>query len=182
MKKLTIMLLAAIAIAGGLFLATRDMQAADETTALDYLHGQPASWVQALRTTYGKIYLTVPVFDLDTPSNGSGAAGTGATFIGSGIVYVPVAGNVTALYSVLIISGDATMTTDTLLVAQIGTTEITGGTITILSGGTTGTRDSATPTANNAVSQGDYIEIESNGATAIAGVNAIVTIEIDRDD
>ncbi len=75
------------------------------------------------------------------------------------------------------------------IVTSINGTNVTGGTVTISNasgniGSTTDITDdsySATPTAARAVSTGDIIRVDSNGGPT-SQIDAIVLIEIDRDD
>ena len=91
---------------------------------------------------------------------------------------VPVAGDITKIYCVI----DASFTGgNQTLACKINGTGITNGTITVTqSGSAAGDVDSATPTANNAVVAGDYIQVTS-GAEATSTVNAYLTFEITRD-
>ncbi len=93
---------------------------------------------------------------------------------GSVWVVSPVAGTITKIYSV--IDGVFTVA-DTIVTGKINAVNITNGAITIAnSGSAAGVVDSATPTANNAVSIGDAIELSTDGGGtgATAGVFTIL--------
>lgn len=108
-----------------------------------------------------KIYLQVTMADISTAS--------------SVWVVAPLAGNVTKIWSVI---DGATITDDALIDPQIATVSITDGGITITqSGSAAGDVDSATPTALNAVTAGQAIELATNGASGNT-VIATFTIEI----
>lgn len=174
-------------------------QAADETTLMDNLGGQSSGFMNALRETFGKVYLTVPVYDIASASNVNEGQGNAEISVrGGGYAVSPVAGKITAMYSTLLLSdngedttllttSEATLNGETVLVTFIGGpsanggTEVTGGNITIASGSAQGATDSATPTAANTVAQGSLIVIESNGGTS-EDADVFVVIEIDRSE
>ena len=93
------------------------------------------------------------------------------------IVYVvtPIAGTISKIYSVInaaITSGDATVT------AKLGSTALTNGAITIAhSGSAAATVDSCTPTANNTVTVGQAITLQTDGGSTNA-CEGVFTIEI----
>lgn len=94
-------------------------------------------------------------------------------------VYIPMnfAGTVTAIRSVL---HGTIATADTTLTCKINGTAITSGTLTLAySGSAAGDVDTATPTANNTFSAGQYLEVTSDGASTNA-VNATVMFTITR--
>jgi hypothetical protein len=91
------------------------------------------------------------------------------------LIPVGVAGEITGIYTT--ISGDPGAETE--LTASIGTTAITGGVVTIANGSAAGAIDSATPTALNVVTAGDYIKIVSDGGASNA-VSAQVTFVISK--
>jgi hypothetical protein len=95
---------------------------------------------------------------------------------GSGYVVSPVAGSVTAIYSVVYA---APTTVDTILTGKIGGTSITNGAITVaFTGSAAGDVDSCSPSALKTVTAGQAIEISSNGAGS--GVTpAMITIYLD---
>lgn len=102
----------------------------------------------------------------------------------AGQVYVvsPVAGDISAIYSVI---DGAIATADATLTAKIGGTDVTGGAITVTqSGSAAGDVDSATPTAANAVTAGQAIEIETDGAstnTVPVSLTIVITPTADTD-
>lgn len=150
-------------------------QAADERTLFDGLHGQPPQWMQSIRDTLGKVYLTVSVFDIATASNADTPLG--------GRIFSPVRGNITRIYTVLTasIAADLGTSAESNIVPAIGGVEILGGTVTIASTSFNGTSDSATPTSLNAVTVGSIISFESDGLNATP-YGLWIVIEIDRDD
>ena len=91
-------------------------------------------------------------------------------------VVSPIAGTIVAIYSVAF---GATTVDDAVLTARIGGTAITGGTITIEGTGSAGDVDSATPTANNTVTAGQAISIETDGGST-GDVDAQITFVIRR--
>jgi len=115
--------------------------------------------------TSRKMYLTKELIDIST---------TGETYIA-----VPAGGTVTGAWSVL---HGAITGSDAVLTLKPNGTAATDGTITVAqSGSAAGDVDSCTPSANNTVSQGDYIEVETDGASTNA-VRVTVTIEITLSD
>ncbi len=90
---------------------------------------------------------------------------------------VPDGGEVIKIMSVIenaITTGDATLT------SKINGTAITGGTITIANSGSAAwDQDSCTPTAANSVSEGDVIEIETDGGSTVA-CQASITVVVRR--
>ena len=90
-------------------------------------------------------------------------------------VVCPVAGDVTKIYSVI----DTVITTgDAVLTFEISGTLITNSTITIANAGSAvGDVDSSTPTALNAVTAGQAIEIITDGGSTVA-CKAEITIVI----
>lgn len=108
------------------------------------------------------VSVTTRLADVSTPS--------------SAFVAAPIAGTVSAIYSVLggaISSGDAALST------EINGVAITGGTWTVAqSGSAAGDRDSATPTAANTVAAGDTLEVITDGGstdTATLDVTFVIT-------
>lgn len=92
-------------------------------------------------------------------------------------VVAPIAGTITAAYSVI---DGAIATADTTLQLKIGGTNVTNGSITIAySGSAAGDVDSCTPTAANTVSAGQAIEVASDGATTTSGAHAQLSILMD---
>ena len=97
----------------------------------------------------------------------------------AGQTYVPVddqhAGEIVEITTAL---GGAISGADAGLTAKIGGTAVTGGTITIAnSGSAAGDVDSCAPTAANVVSNGDTIEIETDGAsTGAVEVTGVIKI------
>lgn len=78
-------------------------------------------------------------------------------------VVSPIAGTITAIYSVI---HGAIATADADLTAKIAGTAVTGGLITVAtSGSAAGDVDSVTPSALNIVAAGDAIEVETDGAS-----------------
>lgn len=76
----------------------------------------------------------------------------------------PVAGNITAIYSVI---NSATATTDTLLTFFIGGVQLSNSTVTIaFTGAAAGDVDSASPTANYAITAGAALKITTDGGTS----------------
>jgi len=95
----------------------------------------------------------------------------------SHFVVSPIAGTITAAYSVI---DGAIATADTTLQLKIGGTNVTNGAITIAySGSAAGDVDSCTPTAANTVSAGQAIEIASDGGTTTSGAHAQLSILLD---
>ena len=91
------------------------------------------------------------------------------------MLVVPDGGEVIKIMSVIenaITAADATLT------AKINGTAITGGTITVTqSGSAAWDQDSCAPTAANTVSEGDVIEIETDGGsttTCQTGITVVV--------
>ncbi len=108
-----------------------------------------------------KMYLFVTMADVSTGS--------------SVWVVAPLAGNITKIWSVI----DGTIATaPAVITPKIGGTAITDGGISITDGSSAaGDVDSATPTALNAVTAGQAIEILTSGASTNT-VIATFTIEI----
>lgn len=77
-------------------------------------------------------------------------------------VAVPDGGKVIKITSVL---GGTIGTADAVCTAKVGTANMTGGTITIANGSGAGAIDSCEPTGANEVIEGDFIAIETNGAS-----------------
>lgn len=97
----------------------------------------------------------------------------------AGSVYVPVnfGGTVTGVRSVL---HGAIATADVDLTCGVNGVAMTNGTITIaFSGSAAGDVDSASPSAGNTFSAGDYINITSDGASTNA-VNATLMLTLTR--
>lgn len=86
----------------------------------------------------------------------------------------PRDGKVVAIYSII----DAALTTgDEDLTAKIGGSAVTGGAITITqSGSAAGDVDSATPSAANTFSEGDALEVETDGANGTAANCQVVWV------
>jgi hypothetical protein len=101
-----------------------------------------------------------------------------ATLVGTNVYRVvsPVAGTVISIYSVIagaLTTGNATLT------GKIDTTAITGGALTLTQAGSAaGDVDSATPSANNEVEEGDVLSV-TVGGTNDAAVGATVTFLIE---
>ena len=73
----------------------------------------------------------------------------------------------------------AIATADADLTAKIGGTAVTGGLITVATAGSAaGDVDTATPSANNAFTPTDAIEIETDGASTNT-VEVVVTLELE---
>ena len=90
-------------------------------------------------------------------------------------VVCPVAGNITKIHSVI----DTTITTgDAVISFEIATVAVTNGDITIANvGSLPGTVDTSTPTALNAVTAGQEIEIITDGGSTVA-CKAVITFVI----
>lgn len=85
------------------------------------------------------------------------------------------AGKILKIWSVI---NGAIITADADLTAKIGGVAVTGGLITVaISGSAAGVVDEATPTALNSFTDGDAIEIETDGASANT-VEVVVTLEV----
>lgn len=109
-----------------------------------------------------KIVLTVRITDVSTA--------------GSYWVVSPIAGDISAIYTVI---NGAIATSDATITTEIAGTAVTGGGITITqSGSAAGDADSATPSAANTVTAGQAIEVITDGASTNT-VSADVTIVID---
>ena len=109
----------------------------------------------------GKVYLFGEITDISTGS--------------SHWIVSPVAGTITKIYSVI---NGAIATADAALSFELAGVAVTGGGITIAySGSAAGDADSATPTALNAVTAGQAIEMITNGASTNT-IKAKITIEI----
>lgn len=91
---------------------------------------------------------------------------------------VPMAGDVTGIYT----ATDSSFTgADQTLTCKINGTGITSGVVTITqSGSAAGDVDTATPSANNAVTAGDYLQVTS-GAEATSTLNVYISFVIERD-
>lgn len=108
-----------------------------------------------------KIYLTTQIEDIST---------AGQTYVVS-----PVAGTISKIYSVL---NGAITTADSILIAKINGTTVTGSNITVsYTGSAAGDVDSSTPTALNTINAGEAIEIETDGGSN-TNTKVIITIEI----
>jgi hypothetical protein len=95
------------------------------------------------------------------------------------VVYIPLPfeGTVTSIYSC--ISG-AIGTADAILTAKINTTAITTGAITVATAGSAaGVVDTVTPTGANSFTTGQYLTIETNGASTNT-VSAAITFYVTR--
>lgn len=107
-------------------------------------------------------FITVQIEDIST---------AGQKFVVPGF-----AGKIKKIWSVIngaIATGDADLTT------KIGGVAVTGGLITVaISGSAAGTVDSATPTALNSFTDGDAIEIETDGVSANT-VEVVITLELE---
>lgn len=94
-------------------------------------------------------------------------------------IYIPMAfaGTITGIRSVL---HGTIATADVTLTCSVNTTAITDGALTIAySGSAAGDIDTATPSANNTFTAGDYIKVASDGASTNA-VNATLMFTITR--
>lgn len=80
----------------------------------------------------------------------------------SSYVVAPEAGTISKIYSVV---DGSTGGADTILTVSIGGVTVTNGTITIATAAVAGEVDEATPTANNTVTAGQAIKVESDGGT-----------------
>lgn len=97
-----------------------------------------------------------------------------------GVVHSSVAGTIKEIRTVEVEGG--VTTNDAVLTFKIGTTAITTGVVTVAtSGSAAGVKDSATPTAANAVVVGDAINVTVSG-TPGAGKTVIATIVIELDE
>lgn len=121
------------------------------------------SWgsVSEANVTNKDRYLTVALTDISTAS--------------SAWVASPIAGTVTGIYSVI---DTAITVADATITPRIGGTAMTDGGITIAySGSAAGDVDSSTPSANNSVSAGQAIQIETDGGSTDTS-KAVFTIVI----
>lgn len=85
-------------------------------------------------------------------------------------------GKIRKIYSVI---NGAIITADADLTTKIGGTAVTGGLITVaISGSAAGVVDSATPTALNAFTSTEAIEIETDGASGNT-VEVVMTYELE---
>jgi hypothetical protein len=92
-------------------------------------------------------------------------------------VVAPYAGNITKIYTVL---HNAITVADATLSFEIGGVAVTGGGITVAyTGSAAGDVDSATPSAANAVTTGQAIEIITNGGSTTSA-KVTVTLVIQR--
>lgn len=108
-----------------------------------------------------KIYLTVKMTDISTA--------------GDVFIPMPVAGTVSKLYSVI---DGAIINANAVITPSIDGIDITNGVITIaFSGSDAGIVDSSTPTADNVVTAGTFIRLETDGGSTNT-VAAVFTIEI----
>lgn len=168
-------LAAAALVTFGVLAFTSSGFAADQRRVFQGLNGQPGTWVQVLRDSFGKVYLTLRVYDLQTASNLTDPSG--------GQVVSPVKGKISRIYYVLVASAsNATTAASNVLVAFISGNgdEVTGGNITIAASSVEGASGSTSPTAANSVVAGDIIEIQSSGSDTTQ-MDAVIVIEIDRD-
>lgn len=109
-----------------------------------------------------KIVLNVRITDVSTA--------------GSYWVVSPIAGDISAIYTVI---NGALATADATITAEIGGTLVTDSSITITqSGSAAGDVDSSTPSANNTLTAGQAIEIITDGASTNT-ITADVSIVID---
>lgn len=98
----------------------------------------------------------------------------------AGSIYfvAPFAGTITKAWSVI---HQAIATTDTLLTIEIDGIAVSSSTITIaFSGSAAGNVDSCTPSALNAFTEGQVIEIISDGATTTTPAIATITLKLSR--
>lgn len=94
-----------------------------------------------------------------------------------GVAHVPFAGTIKSIRTVEIEGGITT--NDAVLTFKIGTTAITNGAVTVAtSGSAAGVKDSATPTAANALAAGDAINVTVSG-TPGGGKSVAVEIEVE---
>jgi len=113
--------------------------------------------------TLNDYFLTVKLDDVSTA--------------GSAYVVAPDAGKIIKIQSVL---GGAIATADAEITTEINGTAVTGGAITIATASSAaGDVDNAQPTALSSVSEGDVIEIITNGASTNT-VAATFTVIIRR--
>lgn len=93
-------------------------------------------------------------------------------------VVSPVGGRIVAIYSVL---GAAITGADSIVTNRIGTTAITGGTLTVAQAGSAaGDVDSAFPTAANVVNPGQFLAVDTDGAstnTATLTVTFLIAVD-----
>lgn len=169
-------LAAAALVSVGLLVFASSSFAADQRTVFQGLNGQPPNWVQVLRDSFGKVYLTLRVYDLQTASNLTDPSG--------GQIVVPVKGKITNIYTILVASAanaqtDAAMALITFISGNAN--EVTGGNIAIAASTVEGASQNDTPTAANSVVAGDIIEIQSDGRSSTQ-MDAVIVIEIDRDN
>lgn len=110
----------------------------------------------------GNRFLTVEIDDIST---------AGQKFVVPGF-----AGRIKKIWSVI---NGAIATADADLTAKIGGTAVTGGLITVAtSSSAAGDVDFATPTAKNSFTDGDAIEIETDGASTNT-VAVVITLELE---
>jgi hypothetical protein len=96
----------------------------------------------------------------------------------SAFVVSPFRGKITRVYSTIF---NAITSADAVWTMKINGTAVTGVSVTVAnSGSAAGDVDSGTPTAANAVNEGDYIEFVSDGASSTT-CPATFTAVIDRD-
>lgn len=146
----------------GRFNVSEDVSSTDTLLVYNGTSCQRATPANVINAVSGSISLQVKLDDISTS--------------GSAYVVSPIAGTISAIYSVIdgaIASGDAEITT------EIDGVAVTGGAITIAnSGSAAGDVDSATPTAANTVSAGSVIEMITDGGSTNT-VSAVFTIVIE---
>lgn len=156
------------ALTGSALHETKGVSTASDNT-VHYATGGVGAWAKVnadmIDTSsiknINKVYLTYLITDVCTA--------------GSHWVVAPLAGTISKIYSVI---DGAIGTADTALSFKIAGVAVTNGDITITqSGSAAGDVNSATPTANNTVTDGQAIEIITDGAGSNT-VACTVTIEI----
>lgn len=160
--------LLALAVLAVAFLAPVPQARAQDLIA--DLVGQPAQFVQALRDTFGREFITVTMADVSSAA--------------TEYVISPITGTITAIYVVV----DTALTTaNTKLTTKLNHVDVTNGVVTLdFSDETTGAQWgaglawAAYPTALNSVNEGTVISIASDGGSTNTSV-ATITIIIDRD-
>lgn len=99
-----------------------------------------------------------------------------STLNSNGLVYCPYSGAITEIKSVL---GASISVADATITTKINTTDITDGALTIANGSGKGDIDTATPTAANIVTAGNYLEaISDGGSTGAATLDVSFKIEL----